>query len=206
VPEFRRTGQPGGGWPGTFDDVAAAVDVLPGLVAAEAGISGPVRVLLAGHSAGGQLALWAASRHRLPAGSRWHTPPPQIAGVVPLAAVADLAACYQRHLGHGAVTDLLGGGPGDQPDRYASTDPARLLPTGMAVRLVHGAADDEVPPDLSTRYADRARAAGDDAVCSVVPGAGHFAVIDPLSAAWARVLTAFAELSGPASQAARRDR
>lgn len=201
VPEFRRTGQPGGGWPGTFDDVATAVDVLPGLVAAAPGVSGPLRVLLAGHSAGGHLALWAASRHRLPAGSRWHAPRPQLAGVVTLAAVADLAACYQRQLGSGAVTDLLGGGPVDQPARYASTDPAVLLPAGAAIRLVHGAVDDVVPPDLSTSYAARARAAGDDVACSVIPGTGHFAVIDPLTDVWPQVVAAFTALRVPVGPA-----
>ncbi|MDR2983503.1 MAG: alpha/beta hydrolase, partial [Nocardiopsaceae bacterium] len=76
APEYRRTGQPGGGWPGTFDDVAAAVDRLPGLVAEATGgrvTSNPSGVVLAGHSAGGHLALWAASRHHLAPGSRWHT-------------------------------------------------------------------------------------------------------------------------------------
>ena len=72
APEYRRSGQAGGGWPGTFDDVAAAVDLLPGLVAeATGGLVDEHRYVLAGHSAGGHLALWAASRHRLPEGSRW---------------------------------------------------------------------------------------------------------------------------------------
>jgi len=78
VPEFRRTGQPGGGWPGTFDDVATAVDRVPALVreAAGTGVIADGPVLLAGHSAGGHLALWAASRHLLDASSPWHTPRP----------------------------------------------------------------------------------------------------------------------------------
>ena len=94
VPEFRRTGQRGGGWPGTFDDVAAAVDTLPALVREAAGArvisDGPV--LLGGHSAGGHLALWAASRHRLPPDASWHVPEGQVRGVVALAAVSDMAA------------------------------------------------------------------------------------------------------------------
>jgi acetyl esterase/lipase len=76
VPEYRRTGQRGGGWPGTFDDVAAAVDVLPSRVRAAvgAGLISAEPVLLAGHSAGGHLALWAASRHQLPPGVAWRAP------------------------------------------------------------------------------------------------------------------------------------
>ena len=75
VPEFRRTGQPGGGWPGTFDDVAAAVDRMPALVreAAGPGVIADGPALLAGHSAGGHLALWAAGRHLLGPDSAWRT-------------------------------------------------------------------------------------------------------------------------------------
>ena len=84
TPEFRRTGQPGGGWPGTFDDVALAVDRLPGLVRTvlPGGAAAVGGLVLAGHSAGGHLALWAASRHRLPAGSRWRTEATSSFGVV----------------------------------------------------------------------------------------------------------------------------
>jgi acetyl esterase/lipase len=192
TPEYRRTGQPGGGWPGTFDDVAAAVDSLPGRAA---GVGGGLldagRVVLAGHSAGGHLALWAAGRGRLPAGEPWHSPRSAVVGVVSLAGVCDLAACHRLGLGGGAGADLMGGGPGEFPARYRSADPAGLLPTGIAVRLVHGTADDLVPADQSRDYAERALAAGDDVSCELLPGCGHFEVIDPLSEAWPAVLTAF---------------
>jgi acetyl esterase/lipase len=192
APEFRRCGQPGGGWPGTFDDVALAVDSIPGLVAEESGYeAGSVRVVLAGHSAGGHLALWAAARHRLPATAPWRAAVPSAAGVVAVAAVSDLASGHEQRLGSGAVAELLGGGPDDQPERYALADPSRLLPTGVPVRLVHGSGDAIVPCGMSLDYAARARAAGDDVACDVLPGAGHFDVIDPMSAAWPHVLDAF---------------
>lgn len=199
APEFRRTGQPGGGWPGTFDDVAAAVDALPGLVAEAAeGQVDPGRVLLAGHSAGGHLALWAASRHRLPPGTPWSLPqPPSIKGVVALAAVSDLSSCHGLGLGHGAAADLLGGDPATYGSRYATADPIGLLPVGIPVRLVHGRDDDIVPCAMSLDYAARAQAAGDDAVCTALPGTGHFEVIDPLTAAWPHVAAAFRALCPP---------
>src|SRR5690349_18700293 len=130
VPEFRRTGQRGGGWPGTFDDVATAVDTLPALVREAAGAhlisDGPV--VLAGHSAGGHLALWAASRHRLPPDASWHAPEGPALGVVALAAVSDMAVCHALRLGQDAAGALLGGGPDRYPDRYRLADPMQLLP------------------------------------------------------------------------------
>jgi acetyl esterase/lipase len=203
TPEFRRVGQAGGGWPGTLDDVAAAVDSLPALVAASsapvAAGSGRVdceRVLLAGHSAGGHLALWAAARHRLPPGSRWHpSDHRRYLGVVALAAVSDLAACHAERLGGGAAAGLIGGGPGRYPDRYALADPAPLIPLGVRVRLVHGTLDDRVPCAMSRAYAARATAAGDDAILDELAGCGHFELIDPLSAAWPTVLAALQSIA-----------
>lgn len=198
VPEYRRTGQRGGGWPGTFDDVAAAVDNLPGLAAETApGLVDPAVVLLAGHSAGGHLALWAASRNRLAAGTAWHREASSVRGVVALAAVSELAACAEQDLGRGAAASLMGGGPARHPGRYAQADPARLVPAPVPVRLVHGELDDVVPCAMSMDYAKRAAQAGGDVACDVLSGCGHFEVIDPLSGAWPRVLSAFHSLARP---------
>ncbi len=186
VPEYRRTGQAGGGWPGTFDDVAAAVDALPGIAAeAAAGRVDPAAVLLAGHSAGGHLALWAAARNLIPPGMPWRSEPPLARGVVALAAVSNLAACDEQGLGRGAAALLMGGGP------------ASLLPLSVPVLLVHGELDDVVPCGMSLDYAARAARAGGDVVCDALPGCGHFEVIDPLSGAWPRVLAAFRALIAP---------
>jgi acetyl esterase/lipase len=203
TPEFRRTGQPGGGWPGTFDDVAAAVDRLPGVVRSVLrGAAGPGQVILAGHSAGGHLALWSAGRHRLSPDSPWYRASggsaaaggaagAEVARVVALAPVSDLAACYRAGLDDDAAGELLGGGPGEQPSRYAAADPARLVPLGVPVRIVHGTADDRVPFAMSRSFAALGRAAGDSVTLDVLAGGGHFDVIDPLSAAWPVVLAAF---------------
>lgn len=203
APEYRRTGQAGGGWPGTFDDVAAAVDRLPGLVAESTDglvAADPAGVVLAGHSAGGHLALWAASRHRLPPGSRWHSGRSRWRGVVALAAVSDLAGSYRKALGRRAAAELMGGGPGDFRDgRYLEADPSRLVPAGGPVWLVHGMADDRVPYLMSLDYARWARAAGARAAaatCLLLPGAGHFEVIDPLSEEWPQVVDAFWRVGG----------
>lgn len=200
TPEFRRIGQPGGGWPGTFDDVAAAVDALPALADAAAGPGrlDPGRVVLAGHSAGGHLALWAAGRHRLPPSSSWHQPArPRYEGVVPLAAVSDLQAGYREGLGDGAVADLIGGPPDRYQERYALADPVALLPIEVRVRLVHGSRDDRVPCAMSRDYVARAAAANDDAELTELSDCGHFELIDPLTRAWAHVLADFLALAPP---------
>jgi acetyl esterase/lipase len=202
VPEFSRTGQPGGGWPGTFDDVAAAVDRSPALArkATGPGVIADGPALLAGHSAGGHLALWAAGRHLLGPDSAWPSVP-RARGVVVLAGVSGLADCYDQGLGSGAAAALMGGGPADFPRRYREADPAVMLPLGCPVRLVHGSLDDVVPAAMSRHYAGIGRAADDDTAATEVPGASHVDLIDPLSPAWPDVMAAFEALApvAPAS-------
>lgn len=180
TPEFARTGG-GGAWPTTFDDVAAAVAAVPGLVAART----PVdlgRMVLCGHSAGGHLALWVAAQR----------PPSRVRAVVALAPVADLKRAYALDLDGGAAAALLGGGPDDVPDRYVYADPLGLVPVGLPITLVHGTRDTIVPVDFSIRFAEAARQAGDDAVALVLD-ADHFDVIDPLSPAWPTVAEALSQ-------------
>jgi acetyl esterase/lipase len=210
APEYRRVGSgsggAGGGWPGTFDDIAAAVDGLPGVLNELGGPPPRAGLILGGHSAGGHLALWAAARHRLPADAPWHAPGPSpgsspgsspIRAVVALAAVSELAAAHEQRLGNGAAGALMGGSPADHPDRYALADPAGLLPIGVPLRVRHGSRDDEVPAAMSRSFADRARAAGDQVDGRELAGCDHFDVIDPLSAAWESVRAAFGAFGDP---------
>jgi dipeptidyl aminopeptidase/acylaminoacyl peptidase len=183
--DYRGVGAPGGGWPGTLEDAAAAVDALP---AAEPALD-PARAIALGHSAGGHLAVWLAARHRLPEGAPGSAPQLRLTGAVAQAGVVDLVAAAQQRLGSGATQALLGGEPDAVPDRYAVASPAALVPLGVPVALVHGTADDIVPLDQSRRYDAAARAAGDDVTLTTVPG-DHFAVIDPTTEAWAACLAA----------------
>jgi acetyl esterase/lipase len=170
--EYRRVGQDGGGWPGTFLDVAAAVDHLAGVPEADV-----ERVVAVGHSAGGHLALWLAARPRLPAGAPGAGPRVRARGAVSLAGVCDLERGAEDGLGGGAVAELLGGAPGERPDRYAAASPAALLPLGVPQVLVHGGRDTIVPPGQSRDYARAATAAGDRVELIELPEADHFVVI-----------------------------
>ncbi len=187
TPEYRRTGASGGGWPGTFDDVAKAVRQVPLLVADAVGPQ--PRVILAGHSAGGHLALWAA------AGMATDGLP--FAGVVGLAPVADLREAYRLDLDRGAVAALLGGGPDEYPDRYGFADPTALVPLRVRQVLCHGSRDVQVPMEISTRYATAARNAGDDVVLNQWTDVDHFDLIDPQSLVWPDILAAFSLLAPP---------
>lgn len=188
--EYRRIGNAGGGWPGTLDDAAAAADHLRLL--ADAHHLDLSRVVAAGHSAGGHLALWLAARRNLPPTSERFRPNPlPIAGVVGLAAISDLRS-YSTGSGNcnAAVAELLGGSPAERPERYAEASPIELLPLHTPVRLVHGTGDTIVPIAQSEQFAARAVARGDDARVIRVDGAGHFDVIAPFAPAWTAVVSA----------------
>jgi acetyl esterase/lipase len=176
----------GGGWPDTYRDVAAGIDALAP-VAAEHRLDLGVLVAL-GHSAGGALALWAAGRHRLPAGVPGAGPRVSPSAVIAQAAICDLDAGARQALGAGAIVDLMGAHPDAAPDRYALASPAALLPLGVPVLLVTGAGDDTVPVQQSAAFAAAAGRAGDDVRLEIVPGEGHFGHLDPGSASWAVAL------------------
>ncbi len=177
--EYRRVGQEGGGWPGTFDDVAAAVDHL-------AELDAPLdldRVAVVGHSAGGHLAGWVAGRGNLPADAPGADPRVTPRAAVSQAGVLDLETAERTDLGEGAVVDLLGAALADEPERYRRASPIDLVPTGIPVLCVHGDDDGIVPRSQSQDYAAAAVAAGDPA--ELLPYVGnHFDVIDPGHGSW----------------------
>ena len=180
--DYRSSAQP---WPATLSDAAAALDHVASCPRVDLS-----RVAVVGHSAGGQLALWLASRDRLPADVVGATPVVRPVLVVAQAPVADLVAGALERLGRGAVQALLGGDPDQVPERYAIASPLALLPlSGGRVVLVHGDADNTVPLRQSQGYAE---ASG--AELHVLPGLGHFEHLDPASPALTPVVAALARL------------
>jgi acetyl esterase/lipase len=188
--EYRRLGESGGGYPGSFDDVAAAVDWLRRL-AQPNGLD--LRTIIAvGHSAGGHLALWAAARRRLPKTSPLYRDDPlSIKAVVSLAGIGDLST--YRALGPPAcggpqVIDLLDGSEKRGPwDVFTDTSPAEMLPIGVPQAIISGALDPIVPAGFGRAYAAKAKAAGDSVQEITLPDAGHFELIDPQSSAFAEI-------------------
>ena len=188
--EYRSVGDPGGGWPGTMQDVAAGMDHV--LKLADAFPIETERVIAVGHSAGGHLAFWLAARHHIPHTSVLAQTQPNLAlkGVVGLAGAVDLrliielGGFFSFTNGGPAVEALMGGSPAAVPDRYSAADPAELLPLGIPQILVQGSNDDQIPPTLPMRWAQAASRQGDSVEVKTVPGADHFDVVDPESKAW----------------------
>jgi len=168
--EYRRIGEAGGGWPGTLDDAVHGAEFIAVLAKRH-----PIdlrRILVAGHSAGGQLALWLAVQR-----------PVDLRGVVAFAPVSDLRRAFASKLGDGAVGQFIGGSPDRLPQRYAATSPIELLPISVQQRVIHGTNDDIVPFEMSERFAQ----ASHNAKLIPIQGAGHFEPVDPRARAWKTV-------------------
>jgi acetyl esterase/lipase len=188
--EYRRVGEAGGGYPGTYLDLATATERLRREAASLDLDLG--RIVLVGHSAGAHLALWLGSRARLPAASPLHAADPlPIRSVVAIAGPGDLR-------GHAALLGLTCSGLSSieqvagvptplRPDPFSDTSPMDLLPIGSRTVSITGLYDDNWPPYVSARWVRAARAAGDDAEEVVLPDAGHFEVVDVRRIAWRAV-------------------
>ncbi|MGH6985543.1 MAG: alpha/beta hydrolase family protein [Caulobacteraceae bacterium] len=197
--EYRRIGEEGGGWPGTFLDIALALERTHELAQAP---REDLATILVGHSAGGHLALWAAARRRIAASSPLFSRLPFAPdGVVTLAGINDLSA-YRKAgaepCGGPGVIDALTGGA-FRPDPFSDASPAALLPLGIPQRVISGERDPIVPPRFGEAYAAKAARAGDPVREVTILGAGHFELIDPAAPAWDSVVAELEDLAGDGS-------
>jgi len=170
--EYRRVGNPGGGWPGSFEDVTAGYQFLRQLAGKY-----PIdtkRILVLGHSAGGQLALALAAHHN------------SMRGAVSLAGIVDLRRAWDLHLSNDAVVEFLGGDPDRVSDHYHESSPAQL-DIRCKQLLIHGTEDDIVPVQMSRDYAKQKLEKRETVSLLEVPKAGHFEIVDPQSAVWPKV-------------------
>jgi acetyl esterase/lipase len=180
--EYRRVGNAGGGWPGSFEDIARGFRFVPQI--AKRYRLDPAKILAMGHSAGGQLALCLAAHE------------PMATRAVSLAGVVDLQRTFELHLSNDAVVEFLGGKPNEVPDHYREADPMRLPIEHAKQVLVHGIADDVIPPEFSRHYVENKKKSGEQVTLVEISKADHFDLIDPRSAAWLQVENAVLALLG----------
>ena len=171
--EYRRVGNAGGGWPGSFEDIGNAFRFLPQI--AKQYKFDLSRVLVMGHSAGGQLALCFAAHE------------PSLTRAVSLGGVVDLQKAFELHLSHDAVVEFLGGKPREVQDHYREADPMQLPIAEARQVLIHGAKDDVIPPSFSRKYVELKRTKGEKVRLVEIANADHFDLIDPRSQAWKQV-------------------
>jgi acetyl esterase/lipase len=171
--EFRRVGNAGGGWPNTFEDVRRGYHYVSQI--SQRYNLDSSKVLVMGHSAGGQLALCLAGHE------------PSLKRVISLAGVVDLQQAWELHLSDNAVVAFLGGEPCSVPGHYREADPMQLKISQATQWLIHGASDDTVPPFLSRNYTEQKKKRGENVHYLEISTAGHFDLIDPRSSAWPKV-------------------
>ena len=190
--EYRRVGNEGGGWPNTFADIRSAYDFLR--QNAHSHDFDTQKIVVMGHSAGGQLALCLAAHEST------------VIRVVSLAGVVDLQRAYQLHLSNNAIVEFLRGTPTDVPDHYREADPMQLGIPQARQWLIHGPADDVVPPAFSRDYvAAKQKRSGkekEDVHLLEIAGAGHFDLIDPRTPVWTQVEQTVLQLLTTSSRAA----
>jgi acetyl esterase/lipase len=181
--EYRRVGNPGGGWPGTFEDIRSAFRHL--LEAQEKSTAPPLEVkhlCVAGHSAGGQLALSLAALEK------------SVTRVLSLAGVLDLRRGWELHLSNDAVAQFLGGSPAEVPEHYREASPAEQHIPHAIQKVVHGTADDSVPYEIGRSYAERKKKAVENVELITLPEIGHFEIVDPSSTVWSKIQELFVTL------------
>jgi acetyl esterase/lipase len=171
--EYRRVGNPGGGWPGTFEDIRSAYRFVR--QQHDRFHLDLDRFVVIGHSAGAQLALCLAAHEA------------SVRKVISLAGVVDLKQAFALHLSHDAVVDFLGGKPDTVPEHYREADPMELSIPHARQWLLHGREDDTVPPEFSRNYVAQKKKAGESVELLEIPRADHFDLIDPSSKAFAQV-------------------
>ncbi len=181
--EYRRVGNAGGGWPGTFEDIRTAYRSLNGHSDGLFTKFDFKKMVVAGHSAGGQLALCLASFEK------------NVTRVVSLAGVLDLRHGWDLHLSNDAVSDFLGGAPSVVPEHYREASPAERPLPHAEQKLIHGTDDASVPYEMSKSYSDSKRQAGENVELLTLENTGHFEIVDPASPVWEKIMPVFLSLT-----------
>jgi pimeloyl-ACP methyl ester carboxylesterase len=104
--------------------------------------------------------------------------------------VIDLRRAWELHLSNDAVARFLGGSPADVPDHYREASPAEQHIRAEQV-LIHGTSDEDVPYEISQRYAEQKKKSGENVQLITMKDTDHFEIVDPNSKVWAKVQDVF---------------
>jgi acetyl esterase/lipase len=181
--EYRRVGNPGGGWPGTFEDIRSAYHALREHKNDSIARLDLKKLCIAGHSAGGHLALCLAAFEH------------SVTHVLSLAGVLDLRRAWELHLSNDAAAAFLGGSPSEVPDHYREASPAERSIPQATQKLIHGTVDEDVPYEISQSYATKKKKVGEHVELITLPNTGHFEIVDPGSTVWKQVENTFISLT-----------
>lgn len=184
--EYRRADSPGGGWPGTFDDIGQGVDFIRNLDKKyNLDLN---RLVIVGHSSGGYFALWAGGRNQVAQKSRLYSDNPLVpTGVVSLAGLADLRGKSEQTkqvCGSDVINMLLGGSIEEVPERYRNASPITLLPIGVKQIVIYGSDDPAVPPEFGQKYVEAGKLLDEDIGLIIIPNIAHFELIAPRTSSW----------------------
>ena len=180
--EYRRVGNPGGAWPGTFEDIRSAYRALLEQGEDKKPQFDLRQLCVAGHSAGGQLALCLAAHEK------------SVTRTFSLAGVLDLRRAWDLHLSNDAAAQFLGGSPQEVPEHYREASPAEQT-ISATQKLIHGTADTSVPYEIGQSYAERKKKSGEKVELITLPNIGHFEIVDPSSTVWGKVQEVFVSLT-----------
>ena len=181
--EYRRVGNPGGGWPGSFEDIRSAYHALIRQSKDNGAEFDLSRVCVAGHSAGAQLATCLAAHE------------PSVTRVLSLAGVLDLRPVWDLHLSNDAVAEFLGGSPTEVPNHYRDASPVQLNIPRATQKIVHGTEDMDVPYEISRSYTEYKQKSGEHVELVTLPKTGHYELVDPTSAVWGKIQDLFLSLT-----------
>ena len=185
--EYRRIGEPGGGYPNMYTDVGMAFDKLRDV--AKTHNLDLTNVIAVGHSAGAHLATWAAARNRLPAGQPWRGADPlKVKTVVMLNGLADLehnVGLLPLSCGEDTtLVKVVGEKTAARPDVFADTSPNKWLPLGFRTVAIMGEYDSIVPPYVGLWWHKFASKAGDSVDLVTIKDGGHFDAVTPTEPEW----------------------
>lgn len=181
--EYRRVGESDRKWRDTLDDAVLSINYVAELISKYPSINKD-KIIVAGHSAGGQIAIWLSAQHLCISPLRF----------IGLAPILDLENAYKQKEVQKFISDLIGGSPKEYPERYAEYSPYEQIQSASKQTVFHGDTDKDVPKELNRRYLDKTVNKESDFEYIEIEECGHMDFLDISSKAFSRFKRQLIEL------------